>query len=158
MNDPTDPPRVQSGAPPTGALQSATLQALRDLLNASAKVGPTIARRAGLSTTELDALELLTGSSVGPAALARHLGVSTAASSGIVDRLVTRGHVVRRPHASDGRRTEVLITDSGRAEVLGHLAPMFHALLALDQSLDPAEAAVVAAYLRGATEALRRVL
>lgn len=146
------------GAPSEESLQTATLRALRDLLNVSAQVGPTIARRAGLSETELDALELLTRASVGPADLARHLGVTTAASSGIVDRLETRGHVVRRKHASDGRRTELLITDSGRAEVIGHLAPMFHALLALDRSLDPADAAVVERYLRGAADALRRVL
>ncbi len=139
-------------------LATPTLTALRELLNVSAQVGPTIARRAGLSRSELDTLELLAGSSVGPADLARHLGVSTAASSGIVDRLVARGHAERRPHASDGRRTEVLITDSGRAEVMGHLAPMFGALLALDSALDPADAAVVEAYLRGATRALRRVL
>ena len=157
MNDPTVRASAQDGAPPE-ALRTATLTALRELLGVSAQVGPTIARRAGLSESELDALELLTRSSVGPADIARHLGVTTAASSGIVDRLVTRGHVVRRQHPSDGRRTEVLITDSGRAEVTGHLMPMFTALLALDRSLDPADAAVVEAYLRGATEALRRVL
>jgi len=95
---------------------------------------------------------------VGPAELARHLGVTTAASSGIVDRLVERGHAVRRPHASDRRRTDVDITASGRAEVLGHLAPMFAALHELDSQLTPDETEVVEAYLRGAIVALRRLL
>lgn len=158
MNDPTRSAEAQAGSSPEEALRTPTLTALRELLQLSAHVGPTIARRAGLSESELDALELLTRSPVGPADIARHLGVTTAASSGIVDRLVSRGHVVRRPHASDGRRTEVLITDSGRAEVIGHLMPMFTALLALDRSLSPADAEVVEAYLRGAIDALRRVL
>ena len=73
---------------------------------------------------------------MGPADLARRLGVTTAASSGIVDRLTSRGHVVRVPHASDGRRTDVTITESGAAEVVGHLTPMFTALHELDSALD----------------------
>ena len=95
---------------------------------------------------------------MGPADLARRLGVTTAASSGIVDRLTSRGHVVRVPHASDGRRTDVTITESGAAEVVGHLTPMFTALHELDSALDDDERAVVEAYLRGAVAALRRLL
>jgi DNA-binding MarR family transcriptional regulator len=103
-------------------------------------------------------LELLTKGSAGPVHLARELGVTSAASSGIVDRLVARGHVERRPHASDRRRTEVVITASGREEVLGHLMPMFVALQELDSQLDPRERAAITRYLRGATAAMRRLL
>lgn len=149
---------MSSTGVPRASLETPTLLALRELLSVSSHVAPSIARRVGLSHTELSALELLTEESVGPAELARHLGVTTAASSGIVDRLESRGHVVRRPHVSDGRRTEVEITASGRAEVMAQLAPMFGALRELDQRLTPAESAVVEAYLRGATAALRRVL
>ncbi|MEO5854398.1 MAG: MarR family transcriptional regulator [Nocardioides sp.] len=149
---------MASTGAPRGALETPTLLALRELLSVSAHVSPAIARRLSLSHTELDALELLTEASVGPAELARHLGVTSAASSGIVDRLESRGHVVRRPHVSDGRRTQVEITSSGRAEVMTQLAPMFAALQQLDQRLTPAESATVEGYLRAATEALRRVL
>ncbi len=135
-----------------------SLEALRELVDVGTLVGPAIARRARLSRSELAALELLTKGSAGPVHLARELGVTSAASSGIVDRLVARGHVERRPHASDRRRTEVVITASGREEVLGHLMPMFVALQELDSQLDPRERAAITRYLRGATAAMRRLL
>ena len=157
--DPTLPrPAEEHAGLPAGALQTGTLQALRELLDVAGHVGPAVARRAALSRTELQTLELLFEGPCGPADLARSLGVTTAASSGIVDRLAARGHVVRRPHASDGRRTQVELTESGGAEVMGHLLPMFTALHELDARLDDEQRPVVEDYLRGATEALRRLL
>ena len=80
-----------------------TLLTLRELLDLAEEVGPTIARRAELGHTELKAIELLVRSPHGPVELARELGVTSAASSGIVDRLEARGHVRREAHATDGR-------------------------------------------------------
>jgi len=151
-------PAEQYADLPAGALQTSTLQKLRELLDVGAQVGPTIARRAALSHTELQALELLFDKPMGPADMARRLGVTSAASSGIVDRLTARGHVVRVPHDTDRRRTEVTITESGAAEVVGHLKPMFTALHELDTDLADDQRAVVDAYLRGAIAALRRLL
>jgi DNA-binding MarR family transcriptional regulator len=150
--------QARTSGPPPGSLETPTLTALRELLTAARKVSPAVARRVGLSDFELDALEHLISEPIGPAELARRLGVTSAASSGIVDRLAARGHVVRRPHASDGRRTQVLITDSGRTEVLAQLAPMFAGLAALDARLAPEERVVVERFLREATAAVSRVL
>lgn len=139
------------------AMATSTLQLLRGLLNAAQQSGPAVARRAGLTPTELSSLEQLTQHQWGPGDLARHLGVTSAAASGIVDRLVARGHVERRPDEHDGRRTRVVLTDSGRSEVLGHLMPMFAELDALDRSLTDDERAVVDRFLAAATAAIRRV-
>src|SRR3712207_8299790 len=38
---------------------------------------------------------------------------SSAATTQIVDKLVHRGHVVREAHATDRRRTQLRLTDSG---------------------------------------------
>lgn len=149
---PLDPTTVED------ALDTTTLQLLRRLLDVAQQSGPAVARKADLSHTELTALEQLTRHPWGPGELARHLGVTSAAASGIVDRLVARGHVERRPHEADKRRTQVVLTDSGRTEVLGHLMPMFVALDELDRSLTDDERAVVDRYLNGAIEAIRRVL
>ena len=73
----------------------------------------------------------------------------------MVDRLVARGHAERRPHPDDGRRTAVVITESGRVEVFTLLAPMFAGLSELDSSLSDDERVVVERYLRGATRILR---
>ena len=103
-------------------------------------------------------LEHLAREQIGPAEVARRLEVSTAAATGIVDRLVSRGHVERRPHAADRRRTELVLTESGRGEVVGHLLPMFIALDQLDRGFTGEERAVVERYLRGAIAAFERVL
>ena len=142
----------------TRAMGTSTLQLLRELLDVGQRSGPAVARRANLTHSELVALEQLTRHAWGPGELAHHLGVTSAAASGIVDRLVARGHVERRPHADDGRRTQVVLTESGRQEVLGHLMPMFAALSELDRSLGDEDREVVDRYLTGAIAAIRRVL
>ena len=127
---------------------TSTLRLLRELLDAAQQSGPAVARRAGLTPTELASLEQLTRHPWGPGELARHLGVTSAAASGIVDRLVSRGHVERRPDEHDGRRTRVVLTDSGRAEVLGHLMPMFAEQLAKGTTLKDLVAAAALANAR----------
>lgn len=137
--------------------QTGSLDALRECTDVASRVRSVVARQARLSESELTALEHLVREPLGPAELARLLNVSTAASTGIVDRLAGRGHVTREPHAHDRRRTRVLVTPSGREEVLQRLLPMFRALRALDGSFDESERAVVERYLRGATDAFRQV-
>ena len=144
--------------PEEGWDESPTLMALRDLVTAGARVNHAVARRAGISDTELVTLGHLSRERIGPAEVARRLEVSTAAATGIVDRLVGRGHVERRPHAEDRRRTELVLTASGRREVVSHLLPMFVALDALDRDFSPEERAVVERYLTGAASAFERVL
>lgn len=140
------------------AMDTSTLRLLRELLDVAQRSGPALARRTHLTHNELVALEQLMRHQWGPGELAQHLGVTSAAASGIVDRLVARGHVERQPHAADGRRTQVVLTDAGRREVLGHLMPMFLGLGELDRGLDAADRAVVDRYLAGAIDAIRRVL
>ncbi len=139
-------------------MQSASLQSLRELVALAGAVGPAVAKRAQLSHSELNALEMLMEDDLGPVELARRLGVTSAAASGIVDRLEAHGHVNRVPHPIDGRRVSVVITDSARVEVIGHLMPMFLALAELDGRLSDAEREVVERYLQGAVEAIRRLL
>jgi DNA-binding MarR family transcriptional regulator len=135
--------------------QSSSLDALQELVDVAAQVPHDVARKAGLSVSELHSLRHLAASPMGPVELAKALGVTSAASSGVVDRLVARGHAERRPHAADGRRTEVVVTESGRREVFTMLAPMFAKLAEIDASLDDEERAVVERYLRGAIAAMR---
>jgi DNA-binding MarR family transcriptional regulator len=134
-----------------------SLDALRQVVEAGARVRHVVSRRSGLSETELSALQHLITEPLGPAEIARRLEVTTAASTGIVDRLARRGHVERHSHVADRRRTEVRVTDSGREEVLAHLLPMFMALDALDRSFTAEERGVVERYLRGAIAALEQV-
>ncbi len=150
--------RGEPGPPPAPSWeQTGSLLALREVMDLGARVRQAVARRTGLGETDIRALEHLAAGPVGPAELARRLQVTTAAATGIVDRLAGRGHAQRHPHAGDRRRTEVHLTTSGREEVRRLLTPMFVALRRLDEGLDDHERAVVTAYLRGALEAGREV-
>ncbi|MDT9593154.1 MarR family transcriptional regulator [Nocardioides zeae] len=142
---------------PRGWAESSSLVALRRVLARGATVRRVVARRAGLSDHELSALEMLSRDATGPGELAGALDVTRPAATGIVDRLVARGHAERRAHPADRRRTEVVVTDSGRGEARTHLLPMFLALAELDASFDDAEREVVARYLEGVVAALDAV-
>lgn len=127
--------------------QSSSLGALRGVLNASAHVNSTIARRAGMSVSELLALAHLSIDRIGPAEVARRLSVSTAASTGIVDKLVARGYVDRSAHPGDRRRTELVISEAGREAIVRHMVPMFLAIDTADRELDDHEREIVTRYL-----------
>ena len=130
--------------------RSQTLQTLRRLLTTSGQVAPALARRTGLSQTELSVLEHVMEEPMGPSELAQRVGVTTAAASGIVDRLVARGHAERQPHPTDRRRTAVVCTASGREEMMGHLMPMFLELAQLDAGLSEDERVVIRNFLAAA--------
>lgn len=133
------------------------MNAVRALVTEAVVLRRTLSRRSGLSETELDALEHLIESPSTPSELARLLDISTAASTGVVDRLERRGHVERRKHPTDRRRLEIRVTDDGRAELLRHLSPMLHALAELDRGLSADERATVIRFLNGATAAFLAV-
>ncbi len=145
-----DQTREQGGTP--------SVLALRDVIAVGSKVQRVVARRAGLSESELVTLQHLIEGARGPAEVARLLEVSTAASTGIVDRLVSHGHVERHANPDDRRRTDLYVTPSGRAEVFAHLAPMFQGLRAVDAEFDEDERVVVARYLTKAAAVFEAVI
>lgn len=152
------PASDSTSASAAGWQGSEVLGSLRRLLDTSHRVRPALSRRSTLTPTELAALEHVMGEPAGVTELARRLGVTTAAATGIVHRLEARGHVERRPHPTDRRRRAVVCTDEGRAEMLGHLMPMLAGLAALDAELGPAEREVVLRFLREAERAVARLL
>lgn len=138
--------------------RSSTLDSLRLLLATSQRATPALARKAQLSHTEMAVLEHVMEHPSGPSELAQRLGVTSAAASGIIDRLEARGHAERQPHPTDRRRTVVAATPSGRDELLGHLMPMFVELARIDAGLDEAERRVVLRFLQDAERAVSRLL
>lgn len=69
----------------------------------------------GLSLPQYRVLSVLSGGSAAATAVADHLAVSRPNVTVIVDGLVERGWVERRPDAADRRRVSHALTDSGRA-------------------------------------------
>lgn len=138
--------------------QAESMTLLRHLMDLSADLRREIAARVDLSETEMRALEHISQHELGPAEIARRLDVSTAASTGIVDRLEAKGHVERHPHPEDRRRTVVTMTHHARAEVFRHMGGMFGALARADADLTEQEREVVARFLKAAIEAVNSAL
>jgi len=74
-----------------------------------------------MNVTDLAALRLLImredkGSAVTPADISRHLRISTASTTKLLDRLSAAGHVTRSPHPTDRRALVVQLTAHARAE------------------------------------------
>lgn len=163
MDEHRDGPPAAAGSGPASRWvadwqRSQTLTSLRRLLTTGGQVTPALARRTGLSHTELSALEHLLEEPLGPSELAQRIGVTTAAASGIVDRLVARGHAERQRHPTDRRRTAVTCTGSGREELMEHLMPMFLELARLDDDFTEDERAVITRFLVAAERAVGRLL
>ncbi len=131
------------------------LTALQELLELSARVRHSVAGRLELYPGDLDAMQHLMAEPLGPVDLSKRLGLTSAAATVAVDRLQARGHVVREHDPHDGRRTRVVVTPSGRADVFAELLPMFQALESAAVDLTESERALVTQFLNRAIDALR---
>lgn len=143
-----------------------TAVAMIAALEASGRANQELQRRvraaSGLGETDTVAvLHLLTASAEGrlvtPKDLAARLQISTAAASGLVDRLVRAGYVRREPHPSDRRGVTVVLTDEGRRRADDTIGPVYGRLLDLAESLPPGEAVVVLNFLQRMTSEVARI-
>lgn len=103
----TDPHRVDQ-----------SLIALRRILRATDQYERDLASAAGLTPAQLRVLQIIAGRpgmSGTPKALATRMGVTQATVTSVVDKLVARGFVERRPSETDGRQTNVVLTATGRS-------------------------------------------
>lgn len=87
--------------------------------------------------------------------LARVLGVRHATAVGIVEPLVARGFVERRPHPFDGRRRVLALTGAGRL-LLARLDGLTRDLAAALEALDATDAAGLERGIGALVAALRR--
>ena len=140
---------------------------MREVLTLGTVVRAELARRLAMSVHDVEAVEMVMTAQalggeqaalLGPAELARRLGVSSAAATQSLHRLEQAGHVVRRPHPQDRRRQVVEVTDSGRAHVLQALLPLLALLRASEERLTPQESQAVLTYLDGQAAAYRAFL
>jgi DNA-binding MarR family transcriptional regulator len=94
------------------------VRSLRALILAGERYRQVLADHVSLGTTETQAISYLTvNGDRGQNELAAALGLSSGASTALVDRLEREGIAERYPHPSDRRRTLVRLTDGGRRVV-----------------------------------------
>src|SRR5687768_13674903 len=104
-------------------------EALRALLARTHDVEAALARRLGLGTSDVVALQHLAEQpDLGPVDLGNLLRMRSASATALVDRLQSAGHLRRTPHPTDGRRVVLALTDSARSEVAAALGPLIGAI------------------------------
>jgi DNA-binding MarR family transcriptional regulator len=147
----------QHGDPPGHTTTaSATSWALRDLLLSAAVANQEIARRLGLSLSDLTALDhLLAGEPLGTGELAQRLGMRSPSATAVLDRLESAGHVRRVSHPTDRRRVVIEATDDGKARSEDAVQPLIDELDRLAEQLGEREQELVTSFLTQAASVLR---
>ena len=91
---------------------------------------------------------------VRPGELTRYLGLSTASTTAILDRLERSGHVTRAANPDDRRSIFIQATPRAHAEVRQTLGNMHDRMLAAVIDMTPDESAAVVAFLRRMSDAV----
>ena len=94
------------------------------------------------------------GQPLGPGELARKLGISSASTTTLLDRLTRSGHVRREPHPTDRRALVIVPTEDSDAEVRATLGAMHRRMLAAAEGLTPEQAGTVVEFLHAMRDAV----
>ena len=95
-----------------------SLIALRRILRATEMFGRELARSSGLTAAQFRVLQVVgeTGQTTAKAISTRMRG-SQATITTLIDKLVSRGMVVRKKSLTDRRQTDIIITGTGRLTI-----------------------------------------
>ncbi|MFJ9643724.1 MarR family winged helix-turn-helix transcriptional regulator [Streptomyces sp. NPDC101206] len=153
------PSGASGGAPESDELS----RALREVLTLTQLARAALAERLDMPLTQVEAVEHVimarnASAPIGPAELSRRLGITTAAGTQSVNRLVTDGHLSRSPHPHDGRRQVLDVTETGFRHVMGELAPLLGTLLHASEGLTETERAGALKYLENLARAYHSYL
>lgn len=96
------------------------------------------------------------GRSISPKDLSRLLSISTASTTGLLDRLVASGHLARQPHPTDRRSVEIIPTSSADTEVRETLGEMHNRMIEIADSLEPQETLAITRFLQRMTAAIEQ--
>lgn len=128
------------------------LQAIRNWRESEQRLSLRSRDHMKLNETDMRALRYLVaakneGRLVTPGALAEHLGISSASTTKLLDRLAVAGHVVRSPHPTDRRALIVEITDATHRQVHETVGRSHARRFHVAAALTPAERTIVARFL-----------
>ena len=122
--------------------------------------GRAIADRAGIHGTDFECLDVLdwTGP-ITAGELARHVGITSGAVTGVIDRLERLGFVRRTSDPRDRRRVIVeleLLDEDRRAQMGALLSPLQEDIAALNDRFDDDQLATILDWLQAGNDAVER--
>lgn len=130
----------------------AVMNALRGWHEAAERMSEASRRYMRLGDTDMRALRYLIAAFnqdllVTPGALTAHLGISTASTTKLLDRLERGGHVRRSPHPTDRRALTVAVTADTRADARQSVGRQHAHRFTVAAAMSPEERAVVIRFL-----------
>ena len=130
----------------------AVLQALREYREAEMAMRKRTQGSMGMNETDLAALRHVMAATsraehVSPKDLARHLDITPASVSTLLERLERAGHLLRVADPDDARRVRVECTELAHREVRATLRDMHSQMMVAVEDLTPDEAATVVRFL-----------
>ena len=140
----------------------AVLNSMREYRMAEAEMRKRTRSAMKLNESDMLALRILfsaakAGRNVSPTELSKSLGITTASTTGLIDRLVRSGHVERRPNPDDGRAVIVVPTTTSDTEVRVTLSDVHRRMMEAAKDLSPDEAATIVAFLEKMRDAVESV-
>ncbi|GAB2557968.1 MarR family transcriptional regulator [Leucobacter ruminantium] len=149
MTRPSDP-SPQWGDDARAAAILGMLRAVRAFGDAHDRMAGDLKHGMHMNASDVAALRLLIireeqGRTVSPHEIARHLRISTASTTKLLDRLTESGHVRRVPHPQDRRARVVALTEAARVDFFRLYGPK---LAAIREALAPFDDAELDAAMR----------
>ena len=128
------------------------LDAVRRFRRADQQMRRRASAAMGMNVTDMQALqEVIAAERRGTLVTANHLatllGISTASTTKLLDRLTSSGHLERHRHPHDRRAVVVTATDHAHSEVRGRLGEMHAAMARIATEVPPGSRAAVVAFL-----------
>ncbi|ROQ04231.1 DNA-binding MarR family transcriptional regulator [Rathayibacter sp. PhB93] len=153
----TRPAALRHPAVPSAPGAAEVLGAMRAFRTAESAMRRRTRGSMGMGENDLLAVQFLMrrqqgGQHVSPKDLAAYLGISSASTTVLIDRLVKSGHVLRQPHPSDRRAIRIVATPTSHREVRETLDDMNQRMLAAAEQLSPEEASAVVRFLQTVRE------
>ena len=105
-----------------------------------------------MNATDVAALRMLImresrNEPVSPHEVARHLRISTASTTKLLDRLSLSGHLERKPHPHDRRARVVVLTQASRDDFYKHFGARLRAMRGVAEGYSDEELKVVARFM-----------
>ena len=139
---------------PRRRLVTGVKEALRLVRNQLSVFSRQVGTRLELKDADLDCLDLIDRAGpLSPTALARLTGLHPATMTGILDRLERGGWIVRERAENDRRAVRIRSLRGRQGELYGLLAGMNRSIDEICADYSDADLAVVADFLRRATDA-----
>lgn len=139
----------------------AVLRALRRFRRSDEEMRRRVSADMDMNARDLKALQHViagerTGEPATPRAVAAYLGISTASTTTLLDRLTVSGYLQRRPHPTDRRSVVIVATGKAHDEIRARMAAMHERMAAVADAVPEHCRPAVVAFLEQMADEMDR--